>query len=203
MPVNAAAIAYCVGGTLVLFSGIKGATIADTVSAVLSGNLSVQNTEPITVTNSATPGNSVTPIGSPSSIVSDALTYNHDNYVFGGIPGTAKGHNNGTDCSGFVNMIVGRDLGLPIPGYPAGKYDGSSHGPVTQVWLLWDGAKTIPLTDCQPGDLACFQTHMGIFVDSGQHFISALDTKDGVLVTTIAGGSPSGEKLYVRRLLNA
>lgn len=201
MPINAAAVAYCVGGSLVLYSGIKGATIADTVGAVLSGNLSVQNTETISVTNDAS-GNSATPVASPNSIVSDAMAYNGDKYVWGGIPGTVKGHNNGTDCSGFVNMVVGRDLGLPIPGYGAGKYNGSSHGPVTQVWLLWDGARTISQKEAQPGDLACFQTHMGIFIDNN-HMISSLDTKDGVKVTTIAGGTPGGEKLYVRRLNNA
>lgn len=203
MPLSAAPVAYCVVGGLVLYSGIKGATIADTVGAVLSGNLTVKDTETISVDNGSGAGDSVSPTGSPNSIVSDAMTYNGDRYVWGGIPGTVKGQNNGTDCSGFVNMVVGRDLGLPIPGYPAGKYNGNSHGPVTQVWLLWDGAKTISLKDAQPGDLACFQTHMGIFIDAGQHFISSLDTKDGVKVTTVAGGTPGGEKLYVRRLNNA
>lgn len=199
MPVNGISVAYCVAGGLIAYSGIKGATIADTIGAVFSGNLAVSNTEKIQVNNSDT--GSVTQ-GSPSRIVSDALSYVGGKYVFGGTPGTDPGHNDGTDCSGFVNMVIGRDLGLPIPGYPSGKYDGSSHGPVTQVWLLWHGARTVPRSETQPGDLACFLTHMGIFTDNGQHFVSALDTQSGVLVTTVEGGTPGGEKLYVRRLVN-
>src|SRR6202042_45433 len=135
------------------------ATLESTVKAVLSGNLTVTDTETIDTsgggtetTSSAAPATG----GSPSAIVNDAETYNGDKYVFGGTPGTTKGHNNGTDCSGFVNMVVGRDLGLPIPGFAAGKYNGGSHGPPTQLWLLWDGAKTIDSSQTQPGDLACF-----------------------------------------------
>jgi hypothetical protein len=49
MALNGVAVAYSVIGGLVLYSGIKGATIADTVKAVISGNLgSVTNTEAIT-----------------------------------------------------------------------------------------------------------------------------------------------------------
>lgn len=60
--VNGFAVAYCVGGGLILYSGIKGATIADTASAVLKGNLTVSNTEPITAHN-----DSSTPSGTPSA----------------------------------------------------------------------------------------------------------------------------------------
>lgn len=58
MALNGYAVAYCVGGGLVLYSGIKGASIADTVSAVLKGNLTVSNTEPITAQNSSGSGGS-------------------------------------------------------------------------------------------------------------------------------------------------
>lgn len=47
MAIKGASVAYCVGGGLILYSGIKGATIADTVKAVLAGNLNVSNTEGI------------------------------------------------------------------------------------------------------------------------------------------------------------
>lgn len=42
-----AAVAYATAGGIILYSGIKGATIADTVKAVLAGNLKVSNTQPI------------------------------------------------------------------------------------------------------------------------------------------------------------
>jgi len=45
------AVVYCVSGGLILYSGIKGATLADTASAVLSGNLTLKNTETISVVN--------------------------------------------------------------------------------------------------------------------------------------------------------
>src|ERR1700761_220465 len=44
-------VAYCVVGGLLLFSGIKGATIVDTTKAVLKGNLTVSNDEPIQAQN--------------------------------------------------------------------------------------------------------------------------------------------------------
>lgn len=57
------AVAYCVGGGLILYSGIKGATIADTVSAVLSGNLSVKETENIRINNSGGGSSDSAPAG--------------------------------------------------------------------------------------------------------------------------------------------
>lgn len=47
MAFSGAAIAYATAGGLILYSGIKGATIADTAKAVLAGNLNVTNTEAI------------------------------------------------------------------------------------------------------------------------------------------------------------
>jgi hypothetical protein len=46
-------VAYCAIGGIVLFSGVKGATISDTLSAALKGNLSVSDTETITTTADA------------------------------------------------------------------------------------------------------------------------------------------------------
>ena len=47
MAASGAAVAYCAAGGIILYSGIKGATIADTVKAVLAGNLNVTGTEPV------------------------------------------------------------------------------------------------------------------------------------------------------------
>lgn len=47
MAFSAAGVAYIVVGGLVMYSGIKGATLADTAKSVLSGNLNVQDTETI------------------------------------------------------------------------------------------------------------------------------------------------------------
>ena len=67
MAISGAAITYCVGGSLILYSGIKGASIADTVKAVLSGNLNVTNTETISVNNSSSDGTATGSVPEPAS----------------------------------------------------------------------------------------------------------------------------------------
>ena len=70
MTVNTAAVVYAISGGLILYSGIKGATIAHTVQAALSGNLSLPSSgstnqdEPIKATNSSSGSDSGS---SPSS----------------------------------------------------------------------------------------------------------------------------------------
>ena len=53
MTVNAAPVAYCVTGGLILYSGIKGATISATLKAALTGNLNITGTETIPGSSSA------------------------------------------------------------------------------------------------------------------------------------------------------
>jgi cell wall-associated NlpC family hydrolase len=96
-------------------------------------------------------------------------------------------------------MVVGRDLRQPIPGYGPGAYTGATHGPNTLSYLLWGGVVTISRSELQAGDLLVWQSHMGISL-GGDQMISSLDTKDGVKVTSIEGGSPAGEVLFCKRL---
>lgn len=61
MAITGAAVAYSAVGGLVLYSGIKGATLADTAKAVLAGNLTVTGSQPIdfspgNITSSGLPG---------------------------------------------------------------------------------------------------------------------------------------------------
>ena len=60
MAIRGASVAYVTGGSLILYSGIKGATLADTVKAVLSGNLNVTDTETISVNNSSSSDSTAT-----------------------------------------------------------------------------------------------------------------------------------------------
>jgi hypothetical protein len=70
-------VAYCVGGGIILFSGLKGATLSDTVKGVLSGNLaSIQDTEPIQITNGSSGSSSGSPSGSAGPAVSGNQTQN-------------------------------------------------------------------------------------------------------------------------------
>ncbi len=155
-------------------------------------------------------GANVNPIGTPaagtttapasaaesSAIASDALKYDGNfPYVWGGAP-----VNGGSDCSGFVNMVCGRDLGMAIPGYAAGTYTGATHGPATVAWLAWSGCTTVSHdgNQAQPGDLAIWQTHMGIVTGPNQ-MISAQDPQLGTGLSVINGAIP-GELLFIRRL---
>jgi hypothetical protein len=71
MAVKGASVAYIVVGGLILYSGIKGATIASTVSSVLTGNLNVSDTETVAAPASAAAGN--TGAASPSAASNQAL----------------------------------------------------------------------------------------------------------------------------------
>lgn len=50
------AVAYTVTGMLILYSGIKGSTISDTVRSVLTGNLDVSDTETVNFSGSGATG---------------------------------------------------------------------------------------------------------------------------------------------------
>jgi NlpC/P60 family len=141
-----------------------------------------------------------------SQIAAGAQRYIGTGYVFGGAPGAHGGlpeDRNRKDCSSLVNMVVGWDLGLGIPFYAPGTYHGQDHGPPTGAWLLWSGATTISSNpnDAQPGDLCCWQTHMGIAIGGGQ-MVSArsASSRPPTGQGAIAHGGPAGEALFIRRL---
>lgn len=189
-------VAVVAVGGLLVWSGIYNQSLTNALGAILKGQKPApgpQVSTQVNVSSSGAPGTT------SSAVANDALKYAGNRYVWGGAPGTTVGTDNGTDCSGFVNMVLGRDLKQPIPGYAAGTYTGASHGPTTVSYLLWGGAKAIPQSQLQPGDLLVWETHMGIALGGGQ-MISSLDTRDGVKVTSIQGGSPAGEVLFCRRL---
>jgi peptidoglycan DL-endopeptidase CwlO len=188
-------------GIAFVYSALKGKSFLSVLQGTIKGKnpKTIPVTQNITATNLTGALSSVTSISAGaagSGISADAIKYVGAGYVWGGAP--AKGVGN-WDCSSFTNWVCGHDLGLPIPGHAAGTYDGSSHGPPTDVWLLWGGLKFVSHSsaDAQPGDLCIWQTHMGIALGNGQ-MISALNSDKGTLVTSIDGIVP-GELLYVRR----
>ena len=78
MPIKGMSVAYIVGGGIILFSGIKGATLSDTVKGVLTGNITnIQATETIAVNNgsSSSSGTTGTP-GSPGPVASGTTIQN-------------------------------------------------------------------------------------------------------------------------------
>jgi cell wall-associated NlpC family hydrolase len=201
MAINGMGLGLAIAGGILIWSGIENVTIQQVLESLAKGTVPPKGP----AEQFATPGNSSasssagSSITTSSAIANDALTYVGNKYVWGGAPGTTKGVDAGTDCSGFVNMVVGRDLGGAVPGYAAGQYTGSTHGAPTTAWLIWGGVTSITQAEMQPGDLVVWQTHMGIWLGNGQ-MISALDTQSGVAVTSLADGSPTGEILFPKRL---
>jgi hypothetical protein len=78
MPINAPAVAYVAIGGLILYSGIKGSTLSDTAKAVLSGNLSLTDSESIGTPSitEGSPNNSSTTAGSASTAASGSDSAN-------------------------------------------------------------------------------------------------------------------------------
>lgn len=190
MALNGRAMTAVCVGTLFVWSGIKGWSLLGTASDLILGNAPSQ--API---NSLTaPGDSdssgsvngelhgATAVG--SQIASTAVQHQGHRYVFGGAPGRdGKGP---WDCSSFVNWIVGVKLGLAIPGYAPGYYNGGSHGPPTGMWGAWNGLTHIKREQVQAGDIVVWLDHMGIAI-SNSHMVNALNPGQGTLITPIEG----------------
>jgi len=203
MPVRGGYLALAGGGALLVWSGLKGKSWSQVLRTVLNGRKPETATTAYQITGTnpsagsgmavAASGANVGPLA--SAIASDAATsVGRFRYVFGGSPV------NGTvDCSSFANEIIGNDQGAAIPLFAPGTYHGQSHGPPTTVWLVWNGCFTIKRQDMMPGDLAVWQTHMGIIVGK-ETMVSALNPSLGIRQTSIDGGAPPGEFLRIRRL---
>jgi cell wall-associated NlpC family hydrolase len=180
------------GGVLV-WSGINNVTITATLTSLLKGTAPTPG--PAAQLVSSTGGTTAGTPQTSSALANDALRYVGHPYLYGGYYTDPAGW----DCSSFMNYVVGHDGGMPIPGYAAGAYTGTSHGPATGNWLLWNGVTGISQSELQPGDLLVWPTHMGMYIGGGQ-MVSALDPTDGTKVTTIANGSPTGEPMFCKRL---
>jgi cell wall-associated NlpC family hydrolase len=196
------AVAATAAGALLIWSGIKGRRVTDSLRAVISGQQPAGvNAYPVTASFDDSPAaaaaGAVAAGGSASgsAIAAAALEGEGAGYVWGGAP--AKGRGN-WDCSSFANWTLGRKLGMAIPGYAAGTYTGAAHGPTTLQYLAWGSKVPGGAAAAAPGDLCVWQTHMGIALGGGQ-MISALNPSLGTRVTSIAGGAPGGEVLFVRR----
>jgi hypothetical protein len=76
MPFSGSAIAYAVAGGLIAYSGVKGATLSDTAKAVLSGNLTVSNTEPVQFGSSSGAGSGTGSGGGNAGAATDSAAQN-------------------------------------------------------------------------------------------------------------------------------
>lgn len=145
-------------GALVLWAGLKGMSVTGGIRSLLTGQQPTgANVYPIQ--GGAVSGGAAGTTN--SDVANDAMRYLNSGSVYkwgGGSP-------SGWDCSGFVNWVVGHDLGRPIPGSSSGSYSG--HGPVTMQWALF--GNSVPRGQVQAGDLVVWPMfHMGIAISNAQ-----------------------------------
>lgn len=184
-------------GSLLAYSGLKGKGFSAVVRNVIAGKdpSLVPLTGAIGIFNTGTTSAQTTSFTSNSSIVNDARQYLGVPYHWG-----KANPKDGWDCSGYVNYVLGHDLGMTLP-LGIKHFDGSDHGPVTANYLFWTGATTIPRAQAAPGDLACWPTHIGI-VSGPNSMLNAYSTGRPTAETPIDGWGPPGEPLTIRRILN-
>lgn len=184
MPVNGkAALAVGLGGLLV-WSGVRGWSVLATLGDLLKG--SQPNTSSVNplMSESSFQVSSTFAGGGGAGIAETALRYQGHAYRFGGAPG--KNGEKPWDCSSFVNFVVGIERGMAIPGYAAGRYDGSSHGPTTAQWAVWNGTQSIRRDEVDAGDIIVWVGHMGIAISNDQ-MVSALNPKTTTKIGSIDG----------------
>ena len=188
-------------GSVFLYAGLTGKSIPAALQLIVQGK--DPRIAPTVKQITGSPGGVATigPVatlgsGSGQAIAADALRYQGAGYVWGGAPAQGVGN---WDCSSFANWVIGHDEGLAIPFYRAGGYDGSTHGPATSAWLVWPGCDTVGSDGnaAEAGDLAVWQTHMGICLGPNQ-MISAQNPGSGTQVSAINGFI--SELLFIRRL---
>jgi len=207
------ALVMATGGGILLWTGLTSSTgnPRDTLGALLAGKKpGTPGTAP--AAGIFGPGATV-PVGfgasaTGSAIASDALRYQGHLYCFGG---SQMASTNGCpvgqwDCSSFVNWVIGHDLGMAIPGYAGGTYNGTSHGPSSFVWAAWTGCTTVghSASAAVAGDILIWMGgagHIGIALGGGQ-MISALGP-NGTPSTMVTGITGTASGIFLVRRLNA
>ena len=198
--VSGVALAEISAGLVLCWSGIENQKVGASLQSLIRGKKLSPTPDATTVdTNVGGSGGGGGTTGTvtttDSAIANDALKYGGAGYVWDGAPADGIGD---WDCSSFCNWVIGHDLGLAIPGYAPGTYTGAVHGPNTVSWLAWTGCVTVGREQAQAGDLAIWQTHMGIVLAENT-MISAQDEALGTGQSIITGAIP-GELLFIRRL---
>lgn len=112
--------------------------------------------------------------GSGGAIASYGLQFVGRPYVSGGNSLT-----NGTDCSGFVNLVHAH-FGISTP---------------RQSGALAGGGRAVSDADKQPGDVVCYAGHVGIYIGNNQ-IVHASTPSSGIKVTNMYYRSILGIRRY-------
>lgn len=177
---DAVGVAVLAAGGVMIWSGLKGASILTTVQEVIQGKKpSGTNVHPVNVQLASTGGSVAS--GPAGSVVAMAEQVANSapgkaGYCWGGghsgSPCSAKCF----DCSGYVSCVLNK-LGL---------LKGSM---ITTGFMVWSGASTVPWAQRQPGDLYVSATHIGIIsTDIDQMWNDRCTGCGGVQLSSIKGG---------------
>lgn len=110
-----------------------------------------------------------------SSVADYAMGFLGGEYVWGG-----SDLSTGVDCSGFV-MCVYEHFGYSLP-HSSGAQAGCGRG--------------VSYSDAQPGDIICYDGHVGIYIGGGK-MVNALGVKYGIVVNQVN----TGRLVAVRRIV--
>lgn len=113
--------------------------------------------------SSSSDGGSSSGGGGGGSIASYGLQFVGHPYVSGGNSLT-----NGTDCSGFVNLVHAH-FGISTP---------------RQSGALAGGGSAVSESDKQPGDVVCYYGHVGIYIGNNQ-IVHASTERSGIKVSNM------------------
>ena len=188
MTVNGRAVAVIGGASLLMWSGVRGTGLTDSVQDIIRGKpLPTAQTDAITIpASSGLPGtiSGITGLVASSALAANAMQYQGLGYVWAG-DGRRPGY---WDCSSFVSYNLNHDLGVAIPGYKPHTFGGRGHGPTVATYRFgWSGARKV--SDPMPGDLICFGvSHIGIYLGNGK-MISAQSPKLGTNISGFKGGT--------------
>lgn len=179
--ISGVAVLAAGAGGLLLYSSIKNASVADTLRSLIKGQPVVGESagslaQAETAVQQLLPASAAATGGGESAASlaggeSPGATAAADAAKYLGVPYRWAGADpSGFDCSGLVTWVLHHDMGIQLPD--------NTHT-VTGVFYVWTGARTVPRAQCQPGDLVCWPSHIGIATDAG-NMIHAPHTGDVV-----------------------
>jgi cell wall-associated NlpC family hydrolase len=180
--VSGLAVTSIAAGAVLAVSGIKNATVADTLRALLKGEPvpgqsvgSLGKARESATADVAGLGAQVAGIAGAAAQSSVAVLGGSGQAV--GVAAGAAGRGgliatfaaaqlgkpyvfgaagpNAFDCSGLVTWVLHHDMGINLP---------SNTHTVTGQFYVWSGAQTIPRDQCLAGDLVCWTSHIGIAI---------------------------------------